>query len=741
MKIKAIKKQWTIKQKMLSGFGVMLIILVVIGVQTTTSVLSIRTATKNVVEDRQPALLLSKSLETRVTEAFGSMGYYLLSKDERMKEMSIRDIEQARKLLEQIRTLPIMKNFTEAQVLLDNIDQQIKLFSQFQGKLFELTNDRGLNFPAMQYSVEHLNPLSEEIIQSLTNMLGAEPEGDMAVNAEILELIHGLRYIWIRNTAAIRSYLGFKNDGSLQQRQLFYQGFRDQLYILQNDYAGKLSLEHESGLENINTIVVQFEKNMATMVAMHSGEKWRTDAYMVRTRIIPLLDKLSATTARLIDTETGKITEDSQELLGMADAAAYVVLIMVAIALVTIMILAYVFISRLLVPMTTAVESGIRSLAELLPDQSAIGDLGQGNALDQVETLFGIMTETLRDTIEQQQQANEKLRSQVDQILGIVSTAADGDMSQNITGFDNDDTIDHLANGIDKMISNLNELVRQVQKSGIQVNSSATQIAATAKQQEATVSEQAASTNQVMATVNEISATSRELARTMEDVQQVSSTAAESASSGQQALNLMEETMLRMRTATENITSKLAVLSDKANNINNVVTTINKVADQTNLLSLNAAIEAEKAGEFGRGFSVVATEIRRLADQTAVSTWDIEQMVKEMQSAVSAGVMGMDKFSEEVGSGVKEIGQISSQLGEIIQQVHTMTPKFESVTEGMQAQALGNEQISQSMSQLNETAQQTADSLRQSNQSINHLKEAAAGLQQGVSRFKLKDTG
>ncbi len=741
MKIIAIKKQWTIKQKMLSGFGVMLVILTVIGVQTTTSVMSIRAATENMVEHRQPALLLSKSLETRVTEAFGSMGYYLLSKDERMREMSIRDIEQASELLEQIRTLPIMKVFTAAQILLDNIGQEIKQFRQFQEQLFELTNDRRLNFPAMQYSVQQLNPLSEEIIQSLTNMLEAEPEGDAATNAEILELIHGMRYAWIRNMAEIRSYLGFKNASSLKQRVLFYQVFRDQLDTLQNKYGDKLSLEHESGLDNINVIVAQFEKNMSTMVAMHSGEKWRTDAYLVRTRIIPLLDKLSTTTASLIDTETGKITEDSMALLDMSDTTAYVVLIMVAIALVTVLVLAYIFISRLLVPMTTAVESGIRSLAELLPDQSAIGDLDQGNALDQVETLFDIMTETLNDTIEQQKQANEKLRDQVDQILGVVSTAADGDMSQSITGFDGNDTIDHLANGLNKMIANLNELVCQVQKSGIQVNSSATQIAATAKQQEATVSEQAASTNQVMATVNEISATSKELARTMEYVQQTSSTAAESASSGQQALNLMEETMLRMRTATENITSKLSVLNDKANNISNVVTTINKVADQTNLLSLNAAIEAEKAGEFGRGFSVVATEIRRLADQTAVSTWDIEQMVKEMQSAVSAGVMGMDKFSEEVGSGVTEIGQIGSQLSQVIQQVHAMKPKFETVTEGMQAQALGNEQISQSMSQLNETAHQTAESLRQSNQSISHLKDAAKGLQQGVSRFKLKDTG
>ena len=113
--------------------------------------------------------------------------------------------------------------------------------------------------------------------------------------------------------------------------------------------------------------------------------------------------------------------------------------------------------------------------------------------------------------------------------------------------------------------------------------------------------------------------------------------------------------MRHVMEAAGSINAKLAVLNEKAGNINQVVTTITKVADQTNLLSLNAAIEAEKAGEYGRGFAVVATEIRRLADQTAVATYDIEQMVKEIQSAVTAGVMGMDKFSEEVRRGMQEV--------------------------------------------------------------------------------------
>jgi methyl-accepting chemotaxis protein WspA len=200
----------------------------------------------------------------------------------------------------------------------------------------------------------------------------------------------------------------------------------------------------------------------------------------------------------------------------------------------------------------------------------------------------------------------------------------------------------------------------------------------------------------------------------------------------------MELTMGRVMEAAASISVKLAVLNEKAGNINQVVTTITKVADQTNLLSLNAAIEAEKAGEYGRGFAVVATEIRRLADQTAVATYDIEQMVKDMQSAVAAGVMGMDKFSEEVRRGMQEVQQVGGQLSQIIQQVQLLAPRVESVNEGMQAQATGAEQISHSLALLTEAARQTVLSLNQSSAAIGELNQVSSSLRNGVSRFTLQ---
>ena len=359
----------------------------------------------------------------------------------------------------------------------------------------------------------------------------------------------------------------------------------------------------------------------------------------------------------------------------------------------------------------------------------AVGELGTG---------LQVMIDSLRFSIEEKRIAMEDLRQKVDSILGVVSKAADGDLTGKVSVVGND-AIGQLAMAVERMMDNLNVLVSQVQRSGIQVTSSSTEIAASSRQQEATMTEQAATVNEVVATATEISATTKELVNTMDAVSRVSESTANSAADGQSALEKMEETMRHMVDASASISARLEVLSEKANNINTVVTTISKVADQTNLLSLNAAIEAEKAGEYGLGFSVVATEIRRLADQTAVATWDIEQMIKEMQSAVTAGVMSVDKFSEEVRSSVSDVRQVSSQLNHIIAQVRELTPRFESVNEGMHFQAQGADQIKQAIVQLSESAQQTVASLRQSNIVIERLNEAAHGLQSGVSRFKVLD--
>jgi methyl-accepting chemotaxis protein WspA len=316
----------------------------------------------------------------------------------------------------------------------------------------------------------------------------------------------------------------------------------------------------------------------------------------------------------------------------------------------------------------------------------------------------------------------------------VAQRVAAGDLTAKVTTTAGGET-GQLLTAIRTMTDYLRALIGQIQRSSVALMSTATEIAATSRQQEQTVNEYGASTNEAVAAVQEITATSQELLKTVNEVNELVSHTAEMATAGQGSLAGMDRTMRLLADSTGSIGSKLSVISERASNINLVVTTITKVADQTNLLSINAAIEAEKAGEYGLGFLVVAREIRRLADQTAVATLDIERMVKEMQYSVSAGVMEMDKFSDQVRQGVTEVGHIGEQLGQIISAVHSLTTRFDQVNDGMRAQSLGAEQIREAMVRLSEGANQTALSLREFNKANHHLREAVGGLTEEVSRF------
>jgi methyl-accepting chemotaxis protein WspA len=297
------------------------------------------------------------------------------------------------------------------------------------------------------------------------------------------------------------------------------------------------------------------------------------------------------------------------------------------------------------------------------------------------------------------------------------------------------DEIGQLGQGINAVIAKIQSVVKHAREASVQLLSAAAQIAATGRQQETTVQGLTSSSAEIAASVREISATGKELSGTMNEVNERANETATLASAGRDGLGAMESAMQQLVESTASISSKLAVIREKADSINSVVTTITKVADQTNLLSINAAIEAEKAGEYGRGFLVVAREIRRLADQTAVATLDIENMVRLMQDAVSAGVMQMDKFSGEVRTGQNTVAEINAQMAKIIEEVHGLSSRFRSVNEGVRNQSLGADQINEAMGQLTTAARQSQAALEELNQTAASLRSAVESLNKEIGQF------
>jgi len=431
------------------------------------------------------------------------------------------------------------------------------------------------------------------------------------------------------------------------------------------------------------------------------------------------------------DEENRLLAERSQTAAGLQRNMLVVLIGGGIVAVVLALLISYGLAQALLAPLNSLTQAVGRIAGG---EQSARADVLGKDELGKVTEEFNRMAQTIQDNQANELAATNLLKAKVDSLLEVVSKAASGDLTGKVS-IGGGDAIGQLGNGLAKMFDNLRALLNNVQKAGIQVTTSATEIAASAKQQEATGIEQAQTSVEILSTTKEISANTTQLLKTMEDATQVADYTTQATADAQNNLKRMDQTMQHMVSATDSINAKLAALSEKASNINSVLITITKVADQTNILSLNAAIEAEKAGEAGRGFSVVATEIRRLADQTSVSTWDIEQMLKEMQSAVSASVMGMDKFSEEIRRSVGEVRTVAEQLSGVMDQVQKLAPQFDAVLQGMQSQAVGASQISDTMMNLNDATQQTVESLKATSEAVHQLQYAAGDLQASVSNF------
>ncbi len=294
-----------------------------------------------------------------------------------------------------------------------------------------------------------------------------------------------------------------------------------------------------------------------------------------------------------------------------------------------------------------------------------------------------------------------------------------------------------LFSAFQSMAEKLNELIGHIQQSGSQVTASSTEIAASSRGLEATMNQQAASTSEVSASSRMISKTAENLSGTVNEVSRATTETAALAEAGQSGIQGMEASMQAVLKGTASVSAKLEAMKKNALVINSIVATITRVADQTNLLSLNAAIEAEKAGEYGLGFSVVADEIRRLADQTAVAALDIEDMVGEMEKSVSTGASEMEAFSGVVQETARKMNEIGSQLGGIMEKVRTLPPGIEAVTKGMAEQSNSAGQISETMDHLNTATQDTLESLREFKTAAEDLNEAALGLQEQVSRFEV----
>ena len=318
----------------------------------------------------------------------------------------------------------------------------------------------------------------------------------------------------------------------------------------------------------------------------------------------------------------------------------------------------------------------------------------------------------------------------------ITEGVASGDFTRRIA-LDSRDEIGQMAGTFDRLVEKLGAILGEVSKNSATVATSATQLSASSEQM-ATGSEEVAAQIRTIATAGEeMAMTSQEIARNCQLAAQRANDANHSASSGktvvEETVRGMERIAKQVRTSAETV----EILGQKSSQIGEIISTIEDIADQTNLLALNAAIEAARAGEQGRGFAVVADEVRALAERTTRATKEIGEMIKAIQRETSNAVDAMGEGVKEVESGTHRAAKSGEALQEILTRINEVTMQVNQIATAAEEQTATTTQISQNIQEITQVVHDTASSAHESARSTSQLSHLAEDLRLMVCQFKL----
>ena len=368
------------------------------------------------------------------------------------------------------------------------------------------------------------------------------------------------------------------------------------------------------------------------------------------------------------------------------------------------------------------------------------GDLSKKASVRSSDEL-GQLGKTLNNTIErlqglvQTEADRDKMQHQVMDLLSIVSGAAEGDLTvkAEVTA----DALGSVADAFNLMITGLTSLVSQASDVAAEIQHSTTDILQASERMRQGAEQQTSQIQTAVGSVNDMSHTIQRMAENAGAATQASLKATQAAVKGGQSVAETIKGMQRIRAAVQTTGKKIKGLGERSLEIGAIIEVINEIATQTNLLALNAAIEAARAGEQGKGFAVVADEVRKLAERAGRATKDITSLIKGIQVETSEAVTVMEDGTREVEEGTKLADQAGAALREIEQIVKQTSGLVTDITTAAADQVKVSEGVATSMDTISRLTQETTVGVRDTVETISRLADLSTRLTDAIGRFKL----
>lgn len=323
------------------------------------------------------------------------------------------------------------------------------------------------------------------------------------------------------------------------------------------------------------------------------------------------------------------------------------------------------------------------------------------------------------------------------QVTRTAESIANGDLSGNIASFSRNDEIGGLMQSFNKMIKMLREQNQEILKGVNVIASTSSQIIASTTQIAASSAETAAAISETSTTVEEVQQAAKQSAQKAKNVADSAQRLAQIFQNGQKAVDETANGMNSIREQMESIAQTIVRLSDQSQSIGGIIASVTDIADQSNLLAVNAAIEAAKAGEQGKGFAVVAQEIKNLAGQSKQATLQVRNILNDIQKATSAAVMATEQGSKAVETGVKQSTQAGEAIRILSESSNEAVQAAIQIVASSQQQVIGIDQVGVAMQNINQASADISISMVQSEKSAKNLNELGQKLKELVEQFKM----
>jgi methyl-accepting chemotaxis protein len=401
-------------------------------------------------------------------------------------------------------------------------------------------------------------------------------------------------------------------------------------------------------------------------------------------------------------------------------------------------VVAAVFVSRRIAQPIARLAGTSQRLAG--GDFEATVEIDRRNEIGQLQDAFARMAAQLRQILDNERAQRQHLEETVAEYMQFVATVARGNLTTRLSlsgNGDKEDPLTILGHNLNEMVGNLSEMTARTKEAAKALSSQSAEILATTTQQASGAAEQSAAISQATTTVDEIKTIAEQLVNRSRAVADTSQRTVEISRAGQDTMREAVAGMAQIKARVDVIEENILALSERTNQIGEIIDAVNDIASQSNMLALNAAVEAARAGEQGKGFAVVAQEVRELAERSTQATAQVKAILSDIQRATNATGMATEEGKKGVDTGVQLVAQMGEAISQLAGVIDESAQSAMQMVAGGQQQTSGMEQIAVAMQNINQVTVQSMASTRQAEKSAQELNDLARSLAEIVEQYQL----